>query len=202
MLVHAAAVGGIHVLGSAEPAIRRGGSAERELRRRFDGAPVVVPALVLIGDDFAIRIGCGTYLADVGRTVEVPAMLVPAHELQAYRLAASCESMCCGLRRVVVATMAICAGAFVILDANFRGRQAEYSGQRVARGVNILRRADHERGIGFDVGERAVGPEGRVRLVRRVILPGQHARAARKRTLHRRVRGPRGPSVFSARIAA
>ena len=96
-------------------------------------------------------------------------MLVPAHELQAHGLSRELRKNRGGLRHVVVATVAVGARAFVILHAHFLCGQAENSGESVARGVDVLRRADYERGIGVNVRERAIGAKGRVRLIRAVV---------------------------------
>src|SRR5580658_5315973 len=138
-VVHAAAVRGIHLLGGAEPPFSRG-SAECQLRGGFDGAPVVVPALILIGDNFSGGVGSGANFTDVGRTVVVPTVLVPAHELQTHGLSGELRQNRGGLGDIVVATVAVGARAFVILHANFLRRQAENSGDSVAGGVDVLRR--------------------------------------------------------------
>src|SRR6202034_2206013 len=134
--------GGIHLLRGTEPPFSWR-SAEGQLRGSFDGAPVVVPAVVLIGDDSSGGVRSGPNFADVSGTVVVPAVLVPAHELQTHGLSGELRQNRGGLRDIVIATVAVGARAFIILHANFLRRQAEDSGDGVASGVNILGRGNH-----------------------------------------------------------
>ena len=143
-----------------------------------------MPAVVLIRDDLAIGVGGGANLADVRGAVIVPAVLVPAHELQPDGFAGQLRQNRGCLRYVVIATVAIRARSFVILHANFWRGNSEHAGESVARGVHILRGANNQRGIGFHVRERAIGPETRVRLIRSVIIPGDNVRGLAERAGH------------------
>ena len=64
-----------------------GGRSERQLLRRFHVAPMMLPAVIFVPDDLSIGAGGGANFAHVRGPVVVPSVLVPAHELQAHRLA-------------------------------------------------------------------------------------------------------------------
>jgi hypothetical protein len=105
----------------------------------------------------------------MGGAVVVPAVLVGAHELHAHRLADGLRHHRGGLRGVLVATASEGAGALVILDADLVDREPEHLGQHGARVVDVLGRGHYQRAARADVGERAIGTERRMRLVRAAV---------------------------------
>ena len=138
---------------------------------------------------FPVGIRRGANFADMRGTVIVPAVLVPAHELQADGFAGELRENRGGLRDIVVAAVAVGAGTFVILHANLLGWQTENGSNGIPRGVNILGGGDHERGIRFHVRERAIGAEGSVSLIGRMVgARGQCAERMKTPWLRLRVR--------------
>src|SRR5213594_3107929 len=80
--------------------------------------PVVLPAVIFVGDDPAPRICGRPHLSEMSRTIVVPSMLVPSHELDTDRPACRLRQNCGGLGCVVVATVPVSSRAFVILNAH------------------------------------------------------------------------------------
>ena len=138
----------------------------------------MLPAVVLVRHDLAGGIRGGPNFAHMRGTVIVPTVLIPAHELQAHGFAGALREDRGAQRDIVVTAVAVSAGAFVVLDAHLVRGHAEHGGQLAARAVHVLRRALDERGIGGDVGQRAIGPEGRVGLIGSVDLERNDVRRA------------------------
>ena len=88
--------------------------------------PAVLPAVILVGDELAVGIDAGAHVGEMRGTVIVPAVLVPAHELHAHRLADRLRHDRRGLRGILVAAAAEGAGALVVLDADLVDRQSEH----------------------------------------------------------------------------
>ena len=124
--VNAAGVGGTHSLrGHAWP--WRGGLSVGQLLGGFKQTPVMLPAVVLIGHDLSGGIGGGADLADMRGAIVVPAVLIPAHELQADGLAGSLRKNRGGQRHIVITAVAVGARTFVVLDAHFFGGNSEHA---------------------------------------------------------------------------
>src|SRR6516164_11507432 len=90
--------------------------AERELLRGLGSGPTVVPAVILEADDVALGIDAGSHVGEMGRTVVVPAKLVPPHELHAHRPLHHLRHDGRRERAVIMAGAAEHARAFVVLD--------------------------------------------------------------------------------------
>ena len=131
----------------------------------LDIAPVVLPAVIFVGDDLSVRIRGDACLANVRRAIGVPAMFVPAHELQAHRRAGQLRQQRCRLCSVVVAAVAVGSRPFRVLHAQRFRRHAQQCADAAPGGVDILRGADHQAAVGAYVSQRAVGCEGRMRLI-------------------------------------
>ncbi len=116
-----------------------GGFSERQLLGSLHVAPMMLPAVIFVSDDFSIR-ACGrANFAHVRWPVVIPAMLVPAHELDAHRLCSQLREQRGGLGHVVVTTVPVGARTLVILHADFVHRQSQDARQRAARAIDILR---------------------------------------------------------------
>ena len=142
---------------------------ERELFRRFDRGPDVLPAVVLVRDDLSVSVHSDVHIRKVRRPVVVPPVLVGPAELHPHGLADLLRHHRRRLRRIVIAAAAERAGAFVVLHADVCRRDAEHLRDLVSRAVDALRRAHHGRAARRDVGDRAIGTERHVALVRAVI---------------------------------
>src|ERR1700722_15540736 len=75
----------------------------------LDQTPVVLPAVIFIGDKLAVGIGGGADLAYMGGTVVIPTVLIPPHELEAHWFTRGLGEDGGSLRDIVVAAMAISA---------------------------------------------------------------------------------------------
>ena len=62
-------------------------SSQSQLLRSLDRAPVVLPAVIFIRDNAAISIGRDANFSQVRRSIVIPSVLVPSHELDANRFA-------------------------------------------------------------------------------------------------------------------
>src|SRR5207253_1778024 len=93
------------------------GLLQREIVGRGRDGPAVLPAVVLVGHELAIRVDAGADLGKMGGAVLIPAVLVPAHELHAHRLADRLRQDRGGLGGILVATAPERARALVIFHA-------------------------------------------------------------------------------------
>ena len=101
--------------------------------------PAVLPAVIGVGDNLAFGINGSAHLCDLRRAKIVPAHFIPAHELDAHGPPSQLRHNGGGLRRVLIAAMAVRARSFVILDAYPLHRHSEQRRQHFAGGVDVLR---------------------------------------------------------------
>src|SRR5262249_4651525 len=127
--------------------------------------PAVLPAVILVSDDLAGGIHASAHISEMSWAILIPAMLVPAHELDAHRAPDGLREERGGLRGILVAAAAERAGALVILHADFLDRETEHLGELRARGINVLRGGAHQSAVGSDIGDGAIGPERQVTLI-------------------------------------
>ena len=114
------------------------GVTRRQFMRGLVDEPTVLPAMVLIGDELAARINASTHLGKMCGAVIVPTELVPAHEMDAHRLAHGLRHNCCRLRSIFVAAASEGAGAFMVAYAHILHRQSQDLGEHRARVVDVL----------------------------------------------------------------
>ena len=155
----------------------------RELGSRLDHLrPAVVVGRVVVGDDVPGRVDPGPDVGRLGRAELIPAVLVPAHELNPDRLADHLRHERRGDADVVVGAVAVGARAGEDLDANRGRRHAKCRrDRRPGLEVRALRGTEERRAVRRDLGDRAVRAERAVHLVRREVARRDGLRRPRKR---------------------
>ena len=85
----------------------------------------MLPAVVLVRDQVSVAAGCCPHLPQMGRSIGVPTLLVPTHELHPHRCGSQLREQGGGLGHVVIAAVTVGAGAVAVLHAHLFNGQAQ-----------------------------------------------------------------------------